>query len=170
MDSDAIDFVMVAWREDGVWRLDVLPPRSGESLAALIEALGAQDSDAGALGFVAVAEEFFVIARLQGAQCRLLLSDVGAACDWPLAVEVVERLGLPRPDDVELDEITPAGDLTIVSDWGMSGAELAMLCEDIALYPDEVLGSVASRLGFGDQFESAIDDIDARKAANVRPS
>ncbi len=161
MDEDAVDFVMAAWREDGVWRLDMLPKRAGDSLNALIDSLEAQAADSGALGLVCIGEEFFVLARMQGAQCRLLLSDVGAASDWPLAVQVVERLGLPRPDDAELDEITPAGDLTIVSDWGMSGAELAILCEDIDLYPDEVLGSVAARLGFGDQFDAALDELAA---------
>ena len=161
MDDDSVDFVMAAWREDGVWRLDTLPARTGESLSALLEALRAQVVEGAVLGIVCIAEEFFVLARIQGAQERLLLSDVGAASDWPLAVQVVERLGLPPQADVELDEIAPAGDVTIVADWGMSGAELAMLCEDIDLYPDEILASIASRLGFGDQFEQVMDGATA---------
>ena len=35
--------------------------------------------------------------------------------------------------------------------------ELAALCDDLDLYPDEMLGSVASRLGFGEAFQAAVD-------------
>ena len=51
----------------------------------------------------------------------------------------------------------PAGDLTLLADLGMSGAEFAILSEDVDLYPDEVLSAVAGRLGFGDQFEALLD-------------
>ena len=36
--------------------------------------------------------------------------------------------------------------------------ELAALCSDLELYPDEVLEQVASRIGFGPQFEHAMAD------------
>ena len=32
-----------------------------------------------------------------------------------------------------------------------------MLCEDLDLYPDEQIGTIASRLGFGEQYESIVD-------------
>ncbi len=161
MDDDAVDFVIAAWREEGRWRVEVLPPRSGASIHMLIESLRAHASDGGVLGLVSIAEDFFVIVRVHGRHARFLLSDVGAAADWSLAADVVEHLGIPTPDDEELEELTPAGDLTIVADWGMSGAEIAILSEDIDLYPDEVLSSIASRLGFGDLFDAALDDVSA---------
>ena len=161
MDDDAVDFVMAAWHEDGRWRVEVLPPRSGASVPRLVESLGAHASEGGVLGFVSVAEDFFVLVRLMGQHARFLLSDVGAAVDWPLAADVIERLGLPTPDEDELEDVTPAGDLTIFADLGMSGAEIAILSEDVELYPDQVLGSIASRLGFGDLFEAALDEVPA---------
>lgn len=165
MDDDAVDFVMAAWRdEDGRWQVEVLPAKSGSSVPRLVESLGAHPAEGGVLGLVSVAEDFFVIVRVVGHSARFLLSDVGAAADWPLAADVIEALGLEAPDEDELDELdeaTPAGDLTIVADLGMSGAELAILSEDIDLYPDEVLGSIASRLGFGEQFDAALEEVPA---------
>ena len=35
--------------------------------------------------------------------------------------------------------------------------EIASLCSDAELFPDEMLGSIAARLGFGEDFERAID-------------
>ena len=32
-----------------------------------------------------------------------------------------------------------------------------MLCEDLDLYPDEQIGSVAARLGFGEQYEAVVE-------------
>ena len=32
-----------------------------------------------------------------------------------------------------------------------------MLCEDRDLYPDEMLDSIASRLGFGEEFQQTLD-------------
>ena len=32
-----------------------------------------------------------------------------------------------------------------------------LLCDDLDLYADEVAASVAARLGFGEQFEAAVD-------------
>ena len=51
------------------------------------------------------------------ARLRLLLSDVGAATESPLALAVLERLALPAPDDDD-DQIQPAGDLALLSDLG----------------------------------------------------
>ena len=36
--------------------------------------------------------------------------------------------------------------------------ELVAICSDLELYPDEMLGQVAARIGFGPQFESVVDD------------
>ena len=40
----------------------------------------------------------------------------------------------------------------------MSTDELTLLCEDLDLYPDEVLGSVAKRIGFGELFANLVFD------------
>ena len=60
---------------------------------------------------VSVADDFFIAVRVFGDDERILLSDVTAAEDWPLAREVLERLELPLPDEDDLDTMQPAGDL-----------------------------------------------------------
>lgn len=158
MDEDAIDFVIAAWREDGHWQVTRLPKRTAMGSTALLAALSAHPAESGTLGFVSVAEDFFILVRSVGrGRARMLLSDVTAAPEWPLAGDVVDYLELPQPTDDDLDDITPAGDLTILADLGMSATELAVLTEDIDLYPDEVLSAVAKRLGFGDQFDDLLE-------------
>jgi putative tRNA adenosine deaminase-associated protein len=93
--------------------------------------------------------------RVQGRDVRVLLSDVTAAADWPLAAAAIDLLDLPEPDDDE--DPQPAGAMDIVADLGMSAMDLALLCDDRDLYPDEVLSDVAHRLGFGSQFEGALE-------------
>ena len=157
MDADAIDFVIAAWREDGLWQVSRLPKRNAADARTLITALRAHPAEAGVLGLISIAEEFFVIVRVDGARIRYLLSDLEAAIDWPLAADVLDELGLPVPDLDDLDDVTPAGDLTLLADLGMPATELAILTEDIELYPDEVLSAVAARLGFADQFDDLLE-------------
>jgi len=158
MADDEIDFVLAAWQEEGRWRVESLPQRTGESITSFVESLAAQPSDGGVLGMLSVSEEFFVLARVHGQSRRFLLSDVTAAADWSVASEALDLLGIDWIDDEEGDAIVPAGDLAIVADWGMPEADVSMLSEDIDLYPDEVLGAIATKLGFGEQFEIALDN------------
>jgi putative tRNA adenosine deaminase-associated protein len=158
MDEDALDFAIAAWREEGRWQVDVLPTRTTDSLDALVTALQAQPGDGGVLGFVSVAEEFFLAVRT-GGTTRFLLSDVAAADDWPLAREAVERMGVPMPEGEELDEIQPAGDLRIFDDLGVGPDEIDLLCGDLDLYPDEMLARVAARAGFGDLFDATLEGL-----------
>lgn len=157
MDDDAIDFALAVWREDGLWHVEPLPPRAAGSLENLTHALRQLPAEGGALGLVSVAEEFFVVLRILGAQTRLLLSDVTAARDWSLADEVLEQLGIPVPD--EDDEILLAGDLKLFDDLGVGPQDLDLMCADVELYPDEVLSSIAARAGFGDQFDAALESL-----------
>ncbi len=159
VDDSGVDFAMVAVREEGRWHVGPLSNAVGQELSALLHVLRQQPGDDGALGFVSVGEDFFVAARVHADEDRLLLSDVTCAEDWPLAAAVLNHLGLARPTGDELDEVTPGGDLGIFADLGVPAMEMAMLCEDLDLYPDEQIGSVAARLGFGDQFESVIDAL-----------
>ena len=71
----------------------------------------------------------------------------------PSASGVADFVDGPDGDD---DDPQPAGDLDIVSDLGMAALELGVLCDDDDLYPDEILGDVATRLGFGDAFERIV--------------
>lgn len=158
----AVDFAVAAWREEGLWRVEPLPENFAESLETLVNALRAQPGEGGVLGFVSIAEDFFVIARVIGDDVRLLVSDVYAAEAYPLGLEVLDRLGpaLP-PDDDDSDEPLPGGDLRVVEDFGMPLDELELLLDDPELYPDEQLATIATRIGFGEQFDSVLEDADA---------
>lgn len=156
-DLDAIDFAIAAWREDGAWQADGLPTRLAGSLASLVAALGAHASEAGVVGLVSIGDDTFLIVRVHGGRARLLLSDQTAALEWDLADEVLDALGLEAPEDDD-EGSDPAGDMGLLADLGMSADELALLCEDLDLYPDEVLESVAKRLGFAELFAGIVFD------------
>lgn len=152
------DFAVVVWREDGRWEADALPPHVLDDLDLLIRALRQQPGEGGTLGLVSVGDDFFLLARTVGvAEPRLLLSDVTAAVDWPLAQSALDLLDGPWDDDIE--DLQPAGDVGILADLGLDAMELTALCEDPDLYPDEALDAIASRLGFGDVFNRALDAV-----------
>lgn len=153
MAEDDVDFAVAAYREDGEWQLVELHHSVAEDFDDLTEALGRFPSDVGVLGMVSMDDDFFVLVRKVGTQVRALLSDVTAADDWPLASSVADRIDGPDAGD---DDPRPAGDLDIISDLGMAALELGVLCDDDDLYPDEILGDVATRLGFGDAFERIV--------------
>ncbi len=155
MSQDGVDFVLAALREDGAWQVQPVPQRAGADLNSLVAALRPLPSESGTIGMVSIDEDFFVLVRVLGPHEQVLLSDVTAATDWPLASDVVDALDLPEPDDE--DDPQPAGQLDILADLGVSAMDMAVLCDDPELYPDEVLSDVAHRLGFGEQFELAID-------------
>jgi putative tRNA adenosine deaminase-associated protein len=158
-----VDFAIAAWREDGVWRVEPLPPRIGESLEPLLNALRAQPGEGGVLGLVSVGEEFFVLARVLGDDVRLLVSDIYAAEAFPLGLETLDRLGpaLTPDEDDDSDDPLPGGDLRIVEDFGMPLDELELLLDDFELYPDEQLQGIAARIGFGEHFRAVLDELDA---------
>jgi putative tRNA adenosine deaminase-associated protein len=106
---------------------------------------------------VSVDEDFFVLVRVAGGRARLLISDVTAATEWPIARQVVDELDIPLADDD--DEQVPAGDLAIVADLGMTAMDLGALCDDVDLYPEEMLEEIAETLGFGNQFHDAIEAV-----------
>ena len=150
-----VDFALAAYREEGVWQVQALTHDVVTDLDRLSHALRRFPGDGGAVGLVAIDEDFFLIVRVAGAATRVLLSDVTAADEWELATSVVEFLGLPLPE--EDDEQVPAGDLELLGDLGMHAMDLAVLLDDFDLYPDEMLSDVARRLGFGPLFDEAVD-------------
>lgn len=109
------------------------------------------------MGLVSIDDDFFVLARVEGQDLRCLLSDVTAATEWPLAREVLDELELPLPEGEEEDRPQPAGDLGIVADLGMGAMDMGVLCDDLELYPDDMLTEIAERLGFGPAFRRVVD-------------
>lgn len=151
---DGVDFAFAAFREEGVWQLQEVADTALEDVETLANALRRLPGDGGALGLVAVDEDFFVIVRVAGASTRVLLSDVTAADEWDLARSALEFLQVPVPLDD--DDQVPAGDLDLLADLGMHAFDLGVLLDDFELYPDEMLSDVARRLGFGQEFDDAV--------------
>ena len=87
----------------------------------------------------------------------VFLSDLTASVDWPLARQVLDYLDIPVPHDEDLDQVLPAGDLSIFADLGIDEMELGAISGDLDLFPDEMLMSIARRLGFGHALERALD-------------
>lgn len=158
MGRDADESVaVVVYREDGVWQCGLLPERVTDDLDGLLAALRQQPGDSGSIGFVNVADEFFVALRVRGDESRMLLSDVTAAVAWDLARQVVVRLGLEVPGEDDLEDVWPAGDMAIFDDLGLDEMELGAVLSDLDAYADEMLTTIAARLGFGDAYERAVD-------------
>ena len=150
----AVDYALVAFVEDGAWQVQDIASPAFDTIDSLSHALRQVSGESGAVGMVAVDEDFFVLVRVTGSSTRVLLSDVTAADEWELAQSVIDFLGLPPPEDDDVE--VPAGDLDLLGDLGLHAIDLGALLDDIDLYPDEVLSDIARRLGFGELFDDAV--------------
>lgn len=158
-DDDSGDFATVAYREEEYWDVDLLPIALVHDLKGLIHALRQQPSISGSLGLVSVGDDFFIIVRVYGEDVSLFLSDVTASVDWQVARDALDYLDIDLPHDDDLDQVLPAGDLSVVADLGLDEMELGALAGDLDLYPDEVLASVSERLGFAQAFQRVLDGM-----------
>jgi putative tRNA adenosine deaminase-associated protein len=153
-----VDFAVVAFREDGQWQVGSLPHRAAKDIRGLVGALRQQLSEGVLLALCSYGDDFFLVLRPDGSDMRLLVSDITAVGEWPIAREALELVGESVPDDEDDEQVAPAGDLEIFTDLGIGSMELAAICSDLELYPDEMLGQIAARIGFGPQFDAAVDD------------
>ena len=95
--------------------------------------------------------------RVIGNQVSVLLSDIGAALDYPLAEQVLDYLDIPVPDEDDLDQVLPVGDLSIFADLGLDEMDLAAICSRLDFdseddpwdHVEDAVESIAVRLGFG---------------------
>ncbi|WP_460606055.1 tRNA adenosine deaminase-associated protein [Jatrophihabitans fulvus] len=151
-------FGFAAVREDAGWRIDPLPPAVLEDLGVLLSALRSQPPEGGPFVAACVEDEFFVIARQNGARISLLLSDLTAAVEFPLAEQAMTRLGEDPPADDELDEVWPVGDLDIFDDLDLSEDDVEDILDDLDLLPEEMLETIMDRLEIGDAFVAATEN------------
>lgn len=152
--TEGIDFALAAYLEDDVWQLAEIADTACETVDTLAHGLRRLPGEGGAIGMVAIEEDFFVLVRVAAHSTRVLLSDVTAAGEWLLAESALELLGIPLPDDE--DEPAPAGDLGLLEDLGIAAIDMGVLLDDADLYPDEMLSDIARRLGFGPEFDEAV--------------
>ena len=157
--TQAEAYAVVVSREQGTWQVDALPDAHTDDLDALVAAVRRRSSEDGAFALVDVADEFFVVVRVQDGRVRLLLSDVTASAEWDLATQVVDHLGVEIPRDDALEQVVPAGDLGVFDDLGLDGLELAALLSDVDAYADELLSALARRLGFASAYERVVDAL-----------
>ncbi len=156
-DVGETDFAVIVYREEDQWEADVLPTTVTADLDGLIQALRRQPSMGGTIGFAGVGDDFWVAVRVLGEDVSLFLSDLTAAADYPLARQVLEALDIPVPSDDDLDQVLPAGDLSIFADLGLDEMELGAVAADLDLYPEDAVAHIAERLRFGDAVERALD-------------
>jgi len=116
-----VDLAVVAYRDQGDWYVQELPPASIDSIESIGRELRRYPGESGALAMISVDEDFVLLIRAQGAMTTVLLSDASAATDWTLARSAVDHLGVHVEVD---DEEVPAGDLAIVADLGLSAADM----------------------------------------------
>ena len=154
--DDEIDFVLAAYREDGQPYVQSLGKDLANDLDELIVQLRRLPGDAGALGFVSLVEEVFVITRVRGQHVQVLLSDAAAASDWPIARDVVDYLG-EEPLDDEEDEGEPIGDLGIVADLGLSDFDMGAIIDNLDLSSVEMLTEIAEKIKLNPQFRKAVE-------------
>ena len=152
--AEGVDFVLVAYREEGVWQVQELAADAVGDIDSLTTELRRWPGDGGALGLMSVHEDFFLVVRVLGERVKILLSDITAATDWPIARSALQHLEIPVPADD--DEQVLAGDLAIVADLGMGAMDMGALLDDFDLYPDELLGDIARELGFGSQYDELV--------------
>lgn len=155
-------FAVAAFRDGGQWRVEPLPPTVLDDLVVLLAALRSQPPEGGPFIIACVEEEFFVIARQDGRRISLLLSDLTAAVEFPLAEQVIARLGEEPPADDELDEVWPIGDLELFSDLDLAEDEMEDILDDLDALPEEMLDSIVDRLDLTEQY------VRACAAAGVR--
>jgi len=156
-DAESDDVAVVVYREDDAWDVDLLPPALTEDLAGLIQVLRQQPSIGSTIGLAAVEDDFFIAVRVVGGQASVFMSDLTAAVDWPLARQVMAHLDLAIPeDDEDLDQVLPAGDLSIFADLGLDEMDLGMIAGNLDLFPDEALAIIARKLGVGQAYDRAL--------------
>jgi len=148
-------FAVVAFRDGTQWRVEPLPPAVLGDLGVLLSALRSQPPEGGPFVIASVEDEFFVIARQEGLRTSLLLSDLTAAVEFPLAEQAINRLGEEPPADDELDEVWPVGDLELFSDLGVPEEEMEDILDDLDALPDEMLETIVDRLGIAEQYGTA---------------
>ncbi len=153
--EEDIDLVVALYREDGQPVVLALDAELANDFEGLIAQLRRVPGDGGAIGMVSLATEVFVLVRVRGKHVQVLLSDAGAADDWPIARDVLDYLGIELSEDEE-DDAYPAGDLEMLADAGLPDFEL----EAIAANYDEdsvtLLEQIAERVKFGREFTRAV--------------
>jgi putative tRNA adenosine deaminase-associated protein len=150
-------FAVRVSRTDGRWQCELLAADADDELPALERALGEPGAEGWPGPFVVVVDSrlYFVVLRHgPGGMVRALISDATFQ-EWVLAAEVVERYGIAVEGGTTIDDAFdddghgwPGGDLDVFSDAGLPAEELGRLLDSDELWADEMVLTIAERLGF----------------------
>ena len=135
--------------------MEPLPPTVLDDLGVLLQSLRSQQPEGGPFVIACVPGEFFVLARQEGRRISLALSDLTAAVEFPLAEQVLTRLGEEPPADDELDDVVPIGDLELFGDLDLPEDEMEDLLDDDDTLPEEILAMIVDRIGLQEEYERA---------------
>ena len=142
------------------WRVELLAEDAGDELPVLERALG-DPGDGWPPPFVVVVDSrlYFVVLRHgPGGMVRALISDA-TMLEWVLAAEVVERYGIAVDADGAFDDDEtgwPGGDLDVFADDGLPAEQLRPIVTADDLWADEMVSTIAARLGFADELAAAV--------------
>ncbi len=156
--EDDVDFVVAVYREDGRPLAIPMDFDLANDFDELVRQLGRIPGDSGAVGFVSVAGEFFVACRVRGRVVEVLLSDAGAANDWPLARDIMDYLNEEVPD--EEDDSSPVGDLEMFAANGLRAFELEQIATDYDEDSDELVRQIVSKLKVSPEFDRAVGSFE----------
>lgn len=149
--EDDIDLVVACYREDGEPAAIALDKELANDFDGLIDELRRVPGDAGAVGIVSIDSDFFVVVRVRGRKIEVVLSDIGAALDWPIARDAADYLGVDLPDDD--DDSEPVGDFDLFADAGVSELELEAITSDDEADPLEAIEALVEKLGFAGVYD-----------------
>ena len=152
--EDDIDLVVALYREDGAPVALALDYDLANDLEELIRQLTRLPGDSGADGWVSITGEFFVLCRVRGRSVEVLLSDVTAANDWPIARDVVDYLGVELPDPDGDSE--PLGDFSMLVDQGVAEFDLEQIASDLDEDSDQLVRQIVDLMKFSVPFDRAV--------------
>ena len=157
--EDEIDFVLAAYRRMASPCAGVAKDLAND-LDDLIVQLRRLPGDAGAIGFVSLVEEVFVIIRVRGQHVQVLLSDATAAgtgrspATW--------RTTSVRTSPKRRRRAGPDRRLSILADLGLSDFDLGAILDDLDMGSDEMLMEVADKIKLNPQFRKVAEAASER--------
>lgn len=154
--ADEVDLVIALYTDEGEAAALPLAEDLANDFDGMVDQLRRVPGDAGALGVASIDSDFFVLLRVRGKRIQVVLSDLTASTDWPLARDVADFLGEDIPDDDD-DDSRPVGDFDMLADAGVSELELESFCSDYDPDPEEIIRRIAGRLGFGPAYKRAAE-------------
>ncbi|WIY82741.1 tRNA adenosine deaminase-associated protein [Propionimicrobium sp. PCR01-08-3] len=153
--EDEVDFVVALYREDGVAVATELSWTLANDLDELCDQLRRLPGDAGALGLVSVAGQFFVLCRVRGRTVQVLLSDSIESNDWPIARDVIDYLGMEVPDPD--DDSDAVGDFDMLADQGVSEFDMEQIASDPDEDSDQLVRQIVDLMRVREAFEQAVN-------------